>query len=100
MFLYNVTIGIDKIAEANWLQWAKDFFIPKVMDTGYFLESKMYKVLHDQPEDTTSYSIQFFAPSIKHVVDYLDRAAPEIMKELQREFKDRHVAFQTLLEEV
>jgi hypothetical protein len=100
MFLYNITIGIDKNAEEEWLQWMQDVMIPLIMETGYFKEAKTFKVLHDQSEETTSYSFQFFAPSIKHVVTYLDIEAPAIMKELQSRYRDRHVAFQTLLEEI
>jgi hypothetical protein len=100
MFLYNITIGIDKIVEEEWLRWMVADHIPRVMATGYFIESKMYKVLHDQNDESTSYSFQFFAPSIKHVVNYLDLEAPAIMEDLKKRFRDRHVAFQTLLEEV
>ena len=100
MFLYNITVGIDQSAEEEWLQWMQDIMIPLIMDTGYFNEVKTFKVLHDQNEGTTSYSFQFFAPTIKHVVNYLDIEAPAIMRELQSRYKDRHVAFQTLLEEL
>src|SRR5690349_8057948 len=50
MLLYNVTVGIDKVLEAEWLIWMRDQHIPAVMATGYFKEYKMYKVLHDQGE--------------------------------------------------
>jgi len=100
MLLYNVTVGIDKSLEAEWLIWMRDQHIPAIMATGYFKEYKMYKVLHDQGEDTTSYSVQFFAETIEEVLAYLEKSAPRIMEELRTTFKDRHVAFQTLLDEV
>jgi hypothetical protein len=100
MYLYNITVGIDKSAETFWLQWAKEKLLPKIMASGYFVNSTIYKVLHDQDEETTSYSIQLFANTIEDVLTYLEKSAPEIMNDLRLEFKDRHVAFQTLLEEV
>lgn len=101
MLLYNVTIAIDKIVEAEWLIWMRDNHIPAVLATGYFTtDYKMYKVLHDQGEDTTSYSVQFFAATIEDILAYLDKAAPAIMEALRVAFKNRHVVFQTLLEEV
>ena len=100
MLLYNVTVGIDKTVEAEWLIWVRDHHIPAVLATGYFVDCKMYKVLHDQGEDTTSYSVQFFAESINEVATYLDTAAPAIMEAMRAAFRDRHVAFQTLLEEI
>jgi len=100
MLLYNMTVGIDKAAEAEWLIWMRDQHIPAVLGTGYFKDCKMYKVLHDQGEDTTSYSVQFFADTIEDVLAYLEKAAPVSMEALKIAFKDRHVVFQTLLEEI
>jgi len=100
MLLYNVTVGIDKAIEAEWLIWMRDKHIPVVLATGYFKGYKMYKVLHDQGEDTTSYSVQFFAERIEDVLAYLEKNAPAITEIHRARFKDRHVVFQTLLEEV
>ena len=100
MLLYNVTIGIEKKVESQWLQWTKQRYIPLVMATNLFLDSKLYKVLHDDDDSSVSYSVQFFAESIEHVMTYLDKFEPAIGQELMQTFRDRHVAFRTLLEEV
>lgn len=101
MLLYNVTVGIDKEVEQEWLAWMKAQHIPDVLATGMFSGHKIYKILHDnEDETTTSYSIQYFAPSIEHVLKYLEEFAPRLVDEHQRRFKDRHVAFRTLLEEI
>lgn len=100
MMLYNVTVGIDKDIEAQWLQWMREKHIPDVMNTGMFLEYKIYKILHESEDGTISYSIQYFAQTIEHVVQYLEVFAPALIQEHQIKFKDKHVAFRTLLEEV
>ena len=100
MFLYNVTVGIDKVAEQEWLQWMKEVHIPKVLETGMFVDFKIYKVLHDQDEGSVSYSVQYFAQTIKHVTAYFEKFAPRLMEEHRIQFQDKHVAFMTLLEEV
>jgi hypothetical protein len=100
MFLYNVTVGIDKDVEQEWLLWMKEEHIPEVMKTGMFLEFKMYKVLHDQDDDNVSYSIQFFAQTINHVTFYFEKFAPALLGKLRTRFLDKHVAFMTLLEEI
>ncbi len=100
MILYNVTVGVDKEIEHEWLDWMKGEHIPDVMKTGMFYDSKMYKVLgHDDPK-TTSYSIQYFADSIGKVEEYLNEYAPGLIREHQAKYRDRHVAFRTLLEEI
>ncbi len=100
MLLYNVTVGIDRDVEMEWLQWMKDSHIPNVMNTGMFVDFKMYKVLHDQEDGTISYSVQYFARSIDEVQQYLEVFAPRLVEEHRARFANKHVAFRTLLEEV
>lgn len=70
------------------------------MKTGKFEGYKIFKVLNQEQEETISYSVQYFANSIDDVVDYLNNHAPALSAEHRDMFKDRHVAFRTLLEEV
>jgi hypothetical protein len=100
MFLYNVTVGVDKDIEEEWLQYMREIHIQDVLNTGLFVESKMYKVLHDQEDGTISYSIQYFARSIEDVQQYLEVFAPALIEEHRKKFHNRHIAFRTLLEEV
>jgi hypothetical protein len=100
MLLYNVTIGIDKDIETEWLQWMKEKHIPDVMRTGMFLRSQMFKVLHDQEDGTISYSVQYFAETIHQIQEYLEVYAPALIESHRQKFLNKHVAFRTLLEEV
>jgi hypothetical protein len=100
MLLYNVTVGVDKDAEEEWLQYMREKHIKDVLNTGLFVESKMYKVLQDGDEGTISYSIQYFARSIEDVQRYLEVFAPVLVEEHRKRFQNRHVAFMTLLDEV
>ena len=100
MLLYNVTFGIDRDVEKDWLVYIKEQHIAAVMKTGLFEEYKFFKVLHDQEEETISYSIQYFARTITQVTQYLDFFAPSVMEHHRQKFQNKHVAFQTLLEEV
>ncbi len=100
MVLYNVTVGIDTTIENEWLAWMKENHIPAVMKTGMFVEYKIFKVLNQEDENSTSYSVQYFAESVDKVVEYLDNHAPPLVQEHQQRFKDRHVAFRTLLQQV
>ena len=100
MLLYNITIGIDKEVEMEWLQWMKAVHIPEVMRTRLLSVFKIYKVLHDDDETNTSYSIQYLAPSLNEINTYFEKFAPLILEKLRLRFKDKHVAFMTILEEV
>lgn len=100
MLLYNVTVGIDRDIEAEWVQWMKEEHIPNVLGTGMFVSYKMYKVLHDEEDGTISYSIQYLAETIGHVTKYLETHAPALIEAHRKRFANKHVAFRTLLEEV
>jgi len=100
MILYNVTIGIDREVEPEWLEWMRNKHIPDVMATGNFLHYKIFKVLGQDEEPNNSYSIQYFADSMQNVVEYLNESAPKLSEEHRLRYKDKHVAFRTLLEEL
>lgn len=100
MLLYNVTVNIDKDAETEWLQWVKQQQIPAIMDTGLFTGHKLYRLVNEEYNDGTTYAMQFFARTLDDVEKYLTEFAPVMAARLQESFKDRHVAFQTLLESV
>jgi hypothetical protein len=100
MLLYNVTFGIDKGIETEWIAWMKANYLTSLMTTGLFIDYKMYKVLTHDDETSVSYSVQCFAKNIEDVLMYLNEYAPQLTELHRDKFKDRHVAFNTLLEEI
>lgn len=100
MLVYNVTVGVDKSVEQEWLDWMKTTHIPRVMATGMFVENKMYKVLTHEETDSVSYAIQYFAANLDSVQIYLEKFAPSLREEVQVKFGTRQAAYRTLLEEV
>ena len=100
MILYNVTVGIDQSVEEDWLEWMTKNHIPEVMGTGCFEEYKLFKVLSQQEGDNSSYSIQYFTDSIERINEYIQNHAPKLQQEHMVRYRDKHVAFRTLLETV
>ena len=99
-FLYNVTVGVDKDIELEWLQWMREYYLPKAMNSGAFMEYKIYKVLTHEDEGSVSYSIQYFSSAIEKIVFFLNNDGKILVEELRTRFKDRHVVFNTLLQEL
>lgn len=100
MLLYNVTFGIDKGIEEEWISWMRSNYLPAMMNTGLFVSYKMYKVLSHDDENSVSYSVQCFAKTIEDLLQYLNEFSPRIVEAHRERYKDRHVAFNTLLEEI
>ena len=100
MLLYNITVGIDQEIEQEWISWIRENHLPFVMGTGLFIDSKMYRILHDENPGTISYSIQHFAKGIEEINQFLNVFAPTLIEQHRQRFINRHVVFQTLLEEI
>lgn len=97
MLIYNVTVNIDDSVHEEWLKWMKDHHIPSVMATGYFLENKICRVLVDE-ESGKTYSIQYTCANMEDLQEYQAKEAPKLQKEHTERYKDKFVAFRTVLE--
>lgn len=97
MYIYNVTISVDKDIASDWLKWMKTVHIPMVMETGYFTEYKMTKVLNVDDEGET-YSIQYSFNTIPDIEAYQKNEAPRLQAETKKYYDGKYVAFRTLLE--
>jgi hypothetical protein len=97
MYLYNVTVNVEKEMEEEWLDWMKSVHIPDVLRTGMFSENKIFKIMHDSEDGSLNYSVQYFADSMEHVMTYQQNFAPMLQAETQKKYGDRLVIFRTLL---
>ncbi len=97
MILYKVTVKIEKKSHKDWLKWMKEIHIPDVLETGLFEEYKLCHILHDDPEGET-YSIQYFCKDMETFQRYQQEFAPKLQAEHQERFKNKYVAFRTLMQ--
>lgn len=74
--------------------------IPEVMDTGMFLEYRMCRLLGMDDDDGITYAIQYFCTDMATFGQYQEKHAPKLQAAHQERFKDKFVAFRTLLEVV
>jgi hypothetical protein len=101
MILYNVTVNVEDGIHDEWLKWMRTKHIPDVMRTGMFEENRMFKLLSKfEGEKGTTYSIQYFAESMRHYEKYQSEYAPKLQKETAERYGNKIVAFRTLLQEV
>jgi hypothetical protein len=100
MVVYNVTVNIDSSVHDEWLAWMKEVHVPDVMNTGMFIESKILKVLGDEESGGSTYSFQYTCKSMNEFRQYEEVFAPALRAEVNQRYKDKFVAFRTLLEVV
>lgn len=97
MLLYNVTLILDDAAAEEWLQWMQQTHIPEVMATGMFVSNRLLKVV-DSPNEGVTYCAQYVAETLENYNEYLDVYAPALQADLNEKFKNRFVAYRTLME--
>jgi hypothetical protein len=101
MIVYSVTVNVEDSIHLDWLSWMKNQHIPDVMNTGIFTAYRMLKVhSRDKEEEGFTYNIQYSCPSMADLHRYQAHHAPALQKEHSDRYKDKFVAFRTLLEEV
>lgn len=98
MIIYSVTVSIDTAIEANWVAWMRTQHIPDVMDTGCFLAAHFQRLVDPAPEDGVStFNIQYECMSMEAYEAYAELHAPRLQEDHALRYKDRYVAFRTLL---
>ena len=98
MILYNVTVNIDNSVADEWLQWMKEIHVPAVMGTGLFIKNNIFRILADEDSGGKSYSVQYTCESMEKYEQYREKFAAALQAEHANKYKDRFVAFRTLLE--
>lgn len=100
MILYNITMNVTQDIEQDFIAWMKSVHIPEVLETGIFSEHKFYRLLHDSEDGSTNYCIQYFTESIDQMMEYERKHATLLRSKTQERYKDKAIAFRTLLETI
>ncbi len=100
MIIYSVTVSIDSIVESDWLFWMKRTHIPDMLSTGIFIDGKIHRLLDPPPHepDVVTYNIQYSCATMDDYLVYQEQFASEMQEKHTKLYKDRFVAFRTLLE--
>ena len=100
MLIYNVTTGLDKKIEQEWIAWMKEVHIPEVMKTKIFVSKRLYKVLTSDDQNMVSYAVQYTAQSLGQLEKYLEEFAPALRDKVKERFGSQLASFRTVLEEI
>ncbi len=98
MIIYNITINIEDSVHEEWLEWMKTVHIPDVMKTGMFTDSRILRVLVEESLGGQTYSVQYTCDSIEKYQKYEDNYSVALRSDFNNRYKDKFVAFRTLLE--
>ena len=97
MILYNVTVNIDNDVHDEWLDWMKTVHIPEVLNTGFFIENKICRILAEE-DGGSSYAIQYLCKSTEAFEEYQNNHAPALQQKHIEKYAGKFGAFRTILE--
>lgn len=100
MIIYNVTVSIDPTIHEEWLSWMLSKHIPDVMRTGCFLENKVLRLQQTDESEGITYAFQYTLNSIQDLEHYQSNYASQLQAEHSERYRDKFVAFRTVLEVV
>ena len=97
MIIYNVTVNIENSVHIEWRKWINDH-ISEVLGTRLFLKAVFSKVLTEDAEGATTYSVQYYAHSKSALETYQTQYAQELQSKGVKRFGDKMLSFRTALE--
>lgn len=97
MYIYNVTINIEKSIHHKWVEWMKTEHIPAMLATKKFSKALMTRVLVEEEMGGITYSVQYTTDSKETLKKYIEEDAPT-MRAQSKPFEGKFVAFRTELE--
>ena len=98
MIIYSVTVSVEREISEEWLSWMKSVHIPDVMATGYFKTHSIQRVLDPIVDvNMVTHNIQYRCESVLDLDQYQKEAAPALQKDHTERYKDKFVAFRTIL---
>ena len=100
MIVYNITIKIDVEAHDSWIEWMTETHIPDVLSTGLFASHRIFRLLEQDESEGLTYVIQYFCNDMDSFRIYEEKFAEQLREEHTEMFKNRFVAFRTLMETV
>lgn len=97
MFIYNVTVSIEKSLAEDWLNWMKTTHVPDVLKTGHFIDNKICRVLNVDDEGAT-FSVQYTFSVMEEMEAYQQNHAKRLQEDHAKRYEGKYAAFRTVLE--
>ncbi len=100
MLIYNTTYHIEENLAKNFLIWIKEVYLPEVEKRALLRSPRILHILNFKEQDSCSYSVQFEVDNSADLHRWHIEKGTTMHDELMKLFKDKVVAFSTLMEVV
>lgn len=100
MIVYNTTFNIENDILTECVEYLKKSYIPCALASGFLRTPFLRRILQDETEEATSYSVQFHVKNLETLEYWMQSEGRALQQELITRFGTKIVGFSTLLEEI
>ena len=100
MIVYNITLKVDREIEKEWLEWQFKEHIPEIMNSGLFDHYNFFRLLEQDDSEGSTFVVQYHTADMEKYKDYITNYAPALRDKATKKWKDRFIAFRTIMESV
>ncbi len=97
MIIYNVTVSVEESIKEDWLNWMKSQHIPDLLSLGIFTKAKIHRIITNGDSENT-FAVAYTCADMKKLHYYQLKYAPKFQKDHAVKFKDKAIAFRTIME--
>jgi len=97
--IYNVTIKVNHNIAADWRKWMLQEHMPKLMETGCFVDASFYRLLEQDDSDGPTFCAQYFCAHRLDYERYLNEFVGDMRAETQTLWGNNLIAFRSIMEE-
>jgi hypothetical protein len=98
MYIFNTTYLVSDKMHGIWHKWLYEEHIPFMEKSGYFSNRQISKVLSNEQQDGTSYSVQFHIPSLELLEEWEKQYGEQFLHNFSKKFGEEVLLFSTILE--
>jgi hypothetical protein len=98
MIIYNTTFLVSDRIYGTFIKWIKEKHIPFCVDSDYFTEATLSRIVPHEPQEGTSISLQLKAPNRETIEMWQTKELTLIEKEIADLFSTEVLHFSTLME--
>lgn len=100
MIIFNTTYHTEHLVSDECLNFFKNEYIPKALESGLLTSPALSKVHISHGESGITYALQFKVEDLQKLEQWVDETGEGLKADLLRKFGNQVAGFSTLLEEV
>lgn len=98
MLIFNTTYLVSDKAHGAWLKWVREQHIPFMLDSAYFTQPQVARVITSDKEEGTSFSVQFRISDMRTLKLWNREYSAAFQENFTKQFGTEVLFFTTVLE--